>query len=109
MVKHLPTLGTLVSTKTKCIKLIFIGKITLAPVAFLMALSIYIIYILTYCERSRRKLALRSHCVLAMSMEFSIRPYHAYATTMVRPSHVREDGTTFFTGSVGAYHVNAQS
>ena len=30
----------LVSTKTKCIKLIFIGKITLVPVAFLMALSI---------------------------------------------------------------------
>ena len=36
------TLGTLVSTKTKCIKLIFIGKITLVPVAFLMALSISI-------------------------------------------------------------------
>ena len=35
-----PTLGTLVSTKTKCIKLIFIGKIKLVPVAFLMALSI---------------------------------------------------------------------
>ena len=35
------TLGVLVSTKTKCIKLIFIGKITLVPVAFLMALSIY--------------------------------------------------------------------
>ena len=33
-------LGTLVSTKTKCIKLIFIGKITVVPVAFLMALSI---------------------------------------------------------------------
>ena len=36
-----PTLGTLDSTKAKCIKLIFIGKITLIPVAFLMALSIY--------------------------------------------------------------------
>ena len=34
MVKRSPTLGTLVSTKTKCIKLIFIGKITLIPVAF---------------------------------------------------------------------------
>ena len=32
MVKRSPTLGTLVSTKTKCIKLIFIGKITLVPV-----------------------------------------------------------------------------
>ena len=40
MVKRSPTLGTLVSTKTKCIKQIFIGKITLVPVAFLMALSI---------------------------------------------------------------------
>ena len=40
MVKHSHTLGTLVSSKTKCIKLIFIGKITLVPVAFLMALSI---------------------------------------------------------------------
>ena len=39
--KRSPTLGTLVSTKTKCIKLIFIGKITLVPVAFLMALSIF--------------------------------------------------------------------
>ena len=33
-------LGALVSTKTKCMKLIFIGKITLVPVAFLMALGI---------------------------------------------------------------------
>ena len=40
LVKRSPTLGTLVSTKTKGIKLIFIGKITLVPVAFLMALSI---------------------------------------------------------------------
>ena len=41
MVRSSPMLGTLVSTKTKCIKLIFIGKITLVPVAFLMALSIF--------------------------------------------------------------------
>ena len=41
LVKRSLTLGTLVSTKTKCIKLIFIEKITLVPVAFLMALSIY--------------------------------------------------------------------
>ena len=40
VVKRSPTLGTLVSTKTKCLKLIFIMKITLVPVAFLMALSI---------------------------------------------------------------------
>ena len=39
--KHSPTLGALVSTKLKCIKLIVIGKITLVPVAFLKALSIY--------------------------------------------------------------------
>ena len=41
MVKRSPTLGALVNTKTKCTKLIFIGKITLVPVAFLMALSVY--------------------------------------------------------------------
>ena len=40
--KRSPTLGTLVSTKLKCIKLIFIGKISLVSVAFLMALSIYV-------------------------------------------------------------------
>ena len=28
------------------------------------------------------------HCVLAAFMEFSLRYYHAYATTMVRPCHV---------------------
>ena len=42
LVKRSPTLGTLVSTKTKCIKLIFIGKILLVPIAFLMALSIFV-------------------------------------------------------------------
>ena len=41
LVKRSPTLGTLVSTKTKCNKLIFKGKITLVPVEFLMSLSIY--------------------------------------------------------------------
>ena len=40
MLKRSPTLGTLVSTRTKCIKLIFIGKITIITVAFLLALSI---------------------------------------------------------------------
>ena len=39
-------LGMLVITKTKCIKLIFIGKITLVPVAFLLALSILSLLIL---------------------------------------------------------------
>ena len=34
MVKHSPTLGKPNSTKTKYIKLIFIRKITLVPVAF---------------------------------------------------------------------------
>ena len=42
MVKRSPTLGALVSAKTKCMKLIFIGKITRVPVAFLMALSIFV-------------------------------------------------------------------
>ena len=44
-VKRSPTLGTLVNIKTKCIKLIFVGKITLVPVAFLMVLSIYLMII----------------------------------------------------------------
>ena len=39
MVKRFPTLGTLVSTKTKCIQLKFIGKISLVPVVLLMAFS----------------------------------------------------------------------
>ena len=47
LVKRFPTLGTLVSTKTKCIKLIFIGKITIVPVAFLMALSILFMFLST--------------------------------------------------------------
>ena len=41
LVKHSPTLGTLVSTKTKCIMLILTVKITLVPVAFFLALSIH--------------------------------------------------------------------
>ena len=49
MVKRSPTLGTFVSTKTKCIKLIFIGKITLVPVAFFMALSIYLFSNVNIC------------------------------------------------------------
>ena len=40
LAKRSPSLGTLAGTKTKCIKLIFMGKITFVPVAFLMALSI---------------------------------------------------------------------
>ena len=32
--KNFPTLGTLVSTKKMCIKMMFTGKITLVPVAF---------------------------------------------------------------------------
>ena len=43
LVKRSPTLGTPVNTKTKCIKLIFIGKITLVPVSLLMVLSICLI------------------------------------------------------------------
>ena len=52
LVKHSPTLGTLVSTKTKCIKLIFTGKITLVPVAFLMVLSINSSHFLFYILNS---------------------------------------------------------
>ena len=46
---------------------------------------------------------------LATSMEFSLRPYHAYDTTMVRPCHVGEDRTTLLICSVGANHVYARS
>ena len=41
LLKRSRTLGSLVNTKTQCIKLIFFRKTTLVPVAFLMALSIY--------------------------------------------------------------------
>ena len=34
LVKHSPTLGTPVSIKTKCIMLVFIGKITLVQLRF---------------------------------------------------------------------------
>ena len=60
-------------------------------------------------EKGCSTLSLRYHCVLAASMEFSLRPYHTYATTEVRSSHVGEDHTTLLTGSVGAYHVHAGS
>ena len=43
-----------------------------------------------------------------MSMEFSLRPYHPYATTMVCPCHFGEDSTTLLTGSVGGYHVHSR-
>ena len=45
LVKRSRTLGSLVSTITTCIELIFIGIITLVSVAFLMVLSIYRGYI----------------------------------------------------------------
>ena len=60
-------------------------------------------------ERDCFELSMRCHCVLAASMEFTLRPYQAYATTMVRPCHVEEDHTTLLTGSVVAYYVNALS
>ena len=48
--KRSPTLGALVCTKLKCIKLIVLGKITLVPVAFLMALSIYSCIVIRYVK-----------------------------------------------------------
>ena len=54
----------------------------------------------------------RSHCVvtgcqyvLATSMEFSLRPLHACAVTMVRPGHVVENRITLFVRPFGVYHV----
>ena len=65
MVKRSPTLGTLVSTKTKCLKLIFIMKITLVPVAFFMALSIL-------TSKSNRSMVSfgRKHCKYDMHIYF---------------------------------------
>ena len=60
-------------------------------------------------ETGRSSLSLRCQCVHAISMEFYLRPYHAYATTMVRSCHVGEDRTSLLTDSVGAYHVHASS
>ena len=67
---------------------------------------------LTWCERGIDEkgcstLSQRCHCVLATSMECSLRPYHADVTTMLRPCHVEEDRTTLLIGSVGAYHFHA--
>ena len=60
-------------------------------------------------EKGCSRLSLHCHWTLAMSMELSLRPDHAYATIMVRPCHVGEDCTTLLTGSVGAYNVHAHS
>ena len=38
-------------------------------------------------------------------MEFSLRPLHACAVTMVRPHHVVEDRITLFVRPFGSYHV----
>ena len=46
----------------------------------------------SYCfpidEKDCARLSMRCHCVLTTSMEFSLRPNHAYATAMVSPCHV---------------------
>ena len=60
-------------------------------------------------ETGRSLLSLRCQCVHATSMEFYLRPYHTFTTTMVRSCHVGEDRTLLLTGSVGAYHVHASS
>ena len=49
--------------------------------------------------------SLRCHCVLATSIEFSPRPFHASAMTMVRSCHVVEDSITLLTRSFGSVHV----
>ena len=55
------------------------------------------------CRRGR--FAFRCHCVFATSMEFSPRPFHASAMTMVRSSHVVEDSIPLLTRSFGSLHV----
>ena len=51
--------------------------------------------------------SVRFRGVLATSLEFSPRPYLAYATTLIRLGHVGEDRAALLTRSVGAYHVHA--
>ena len=47
----------------------------------------------------------RCHCALATSIEFSPRPFHASAITMVRSCYVVEDSITLLTRSFGSLHV----
>ena len=49
--------------------------------------------------------SLRCHCFLATSIEFSPRPFHAPAMTMVHSCHVVEDSITLFTRSFGSLHI----
>ena len=51
------------------------------------------------------KIAFHSHCVLATSFDFSPRPFHASAMTMVRSCHILEDGITLLTCSFGSLHI----
>ena len=53
----------------------------------------------------RDRISFRSQCLLATSIEFSSRPFHASAMTMVRSCHVVEDSITLLTGSFGCLHV----
>ena len=77
-VKRSPTLGTLVSTKTRCIKLIFIGKITLVPVAFLMALSI-LVHLYRYVHVSNIRAKDMSQCIAYCVAEFETSQSHILA------------------------------
>ena len=56
-----------------------------------------------WCGRER--ITFRSHCVLAMSIEFTPRPFQASAMTTVRSCHVVEDSITLLICSFGALHV----
>ena len=57
------------------------------------------------CRRER--IAFRSHCVVIefLLRQFSPRPFHVSAMTMVRSCHVVEDSITLLTRSFGSLHV----
>ena len=54
------------------------------------------------------KIAFRAHCVLATVNEFSQRPFHASAMTMVRLCHGVGDSITLLTRSIGSLHVGCK-
>ena len=80
-------LGALVSTKLKRIKLIVLGKITLVPVAFLMALSI-----VPASEVSHATLFMKIHVVKT----FSKNKNKSSTNTLIVPNSLDSDQARHF-------------
>ena len=66
--------------------------------------TVYVTSLLCQYRPFWESFAFRSQCVLATSTEFSPRPFHASAMTMVRSCHVVEDSNKI-TRSFGSLHV----